>query len=200
MRSRSMALLIVPALALAACDRGEEDTVDPSATPTATPSEQQSASPDDAAASTAPGDAAGATSAAPEDVEGGEQGQAAADRAKEFLVAIVGADPAACAMMLSFSDTSRPMADLPEDLELCEEQLPEIMEPAIEAQGLGEEGQEIMQAMRITGAEVDGDLAVIDRDNYSSIFSDMMGESTITLQQVDGEWYVDVDRFLDPRE
>ncbi|WP_130012734.1 hypothetical protein [Serinicoccus sediminis] len=205
MRRPLMALLAAPALLLAACDGGAEvvETSEDASTTDA-------AGDDDAAITSAPdpteeaaaGDDAAVTSAAPDGVEGGEEGQAAADRAKEFLLALVDADPAACGFMLSFTDTSRPMEQVPEDLALCEEQLPETMSAAVEAQGLGEEGRDILGAMQITGAEVgaEGETAVIDEDNYSELFAESMGDSTITLVKIDGTWFVDVERFLETPE
>ncbi|GAA4877503.1 hypothetical protein [Serinicoccus chungangensis] len=202
MRRSLMALLAAPALLLGACDGGAE-VVEATGGATSEGSDDAALtsgtdSSDAADATDDPGDAAAATSAAPEDVEGGEEGQAAADRAKEFLLALVDADPAACGLMLSFTDTSRPMAEVPEDLELCEEQLPETMSAAVEAQGLGEEGRDILGAMQLRGAEInaEGDTAVIDEDNYSELFAESMGESTITLVRVDGAWFIDVERFL----
>ncbi|ANS78809.1 hypothetical protein SGUI_1413 [Serinicoccus hydrothermalis] len=197
MRRPLMPLLAAPLLLLAACDSGGE-VVEPSADSTQAPQDDAATTSggDDAARSAPPDDAA-VTSEGPSDgVEGGEDGQAAADRAKEFLLALVDADPAACSLMLSFSDTTVPMSEVPEDLELCEEQLPETMSAAVQAQGLGEEGRDILEAMQIDGAAVDGDTAVIDQDNYSDLFAESMGDSTITLVKVDGEWFVDVERFL----
>ena len=204
MRRPLMALLAAPALLLAACNggaevveaTGDESTTDAAGDDAALTS---AADPTDEAAA---GDDAAVTSAAPDGVEGGEEGQAAADRAKEFLLALVDADPAACGFMLSFTDTSRPMEQVPEDLALCEEQLPETMSAAVEAQGLGEEGRDILGAMQITGAEVgaEGETAVIDEDNYSELFAESMGDSTITLVKIDGTWFVDVERFLETPE
>ncbi|OLT18414.1 hypothetical protein BJF80_15575 [Serinicoccus sp. CUA-874] len=199
MRRPLTPLLAVPALLLAACDSGPEviePTADASQAPAGGDDAAVTSGGDDAAASAAPDDAA-VTSEIPSDgAEGGEDGQAAADRAKEFLLGLVDADPATCDLMLSFSDPTVPMRDAPEDLELCEAQLPETMSAAVEAQGLGEEGRGILEAMQITGAAVDGDTAVIDEDNYSELFAESMGGSTITLVKIDGDWFVDVDRFL----
>lgn len=215
MRRPLTALLAAPLLLLGACS-GDADVVEVSA-PTETAAGEaeadddgatETAAPapgDDTTATTAPpaagateGDTAAGTADAADDgeVEGGAEGQAAADRAKEFLLALVDADPAACDLMLSFTDTTRPMRDVDEDLELCRQQLPDTMAGAVEAQGLGEEGRSILEAMQITGADVDGDTAVIDQDNYSELFAESMGGSSITLVKVDDEWFVDVDRFL----
>ncbi|WP_134772389.1 hypothetical protein [Ornithinimicrobium flavum] len=161
--------------------------------PGADPAPATSDPDDDAAAGV--GDPAAAT-VDPALVEGGAEGQAAADRAKAFLLALVSADADACEMLLSFSDPELPMTAVTADLELCRAQLPATMESTVQAQGLGEEGVEILEAMQIRGAEVQEDTAVIDRDNYSPLFADAMGDATITLRKVDGRWYVDLDAYL----
>lgn len=207
-----LALLATPALLLTACDGGGEvvEATDPATTPDAqvattapgddTASATSQTPADDASATTAPtttpADGAAGT-ASPEDVEGGADGQAAADRAKAFLIALVSADEEACDMLLSFTDLERPMTDVPSDLELCQTQLPATMQATVEAQGLDEEGVAILETMRITGADVQGDTAVVDKDNYSPLFADAMGDSTITLKKIDGEWYVDIDAYLE---
>ncbi|WP_298748998.1 hypothetical protein [uncultured Serinicoccus sp.] len=202
MRRPLMALLAAPALFLAACDGGAEVVETTGGTSAEGTDDAALTSGAGASDETAATDDAAVTSAAPDGVEGGEEGQAAADRAKEFLLALVDADPAACGLMLSFTDTSRPMSEVPEDLELCEEQLPETMSAAVEAQGLGEEGRDILGAMQLRGAEIgaEGDTAVIDEDNYSELFAESMGDSTITLVRIDGEWFIDVERFLQTPE
>lgn len=210
MRRRLFALLAAPAVLLGACSGDDPDTVDvtePVGTVSApgpeagddagsATTEPPSGADDGAATTQAGADDESATTDPGGDVEGGPDGQAAADRAKEFLLALVDADPAACDLMLSFSDTGRPMVDVADDLELCRTELPDTMAGAVDAQGLGEEGRSILEAMRITGADVSGDTAVIDQDNYSELFAESMGESSITLVKIDDEWFVDVDRFL----
>ena len=207
MRRALLALMTAPVLVLAACD-GDAGTQEP--TPESTPAGQTApadpeddgttatadAAPDDAASSSGGPDTASGT-AGPDEVEGGAEGQAAADRAKAFLIALVKADPAACDLLISFTDRERPMADVPEDLELCREQLPATMASTVEAQGLDEEGIAVLEAMQITGADVQGEVAVVDSDNYSPLFADAMGEATITLNRLGDEWYVDLDAYLD---
>ena len=205
MRRRPTILLASCALAVTGC----QDATDPEAPTstsgteapapsTAAPDEADgttSAPADDAAATTGPGEeSGGADGGADGEVEGGEEGQAAADRAKEFLLLIVDADPAACGLILSPTDTTRPMREVESDLELCETTLPETMASTVQAQGLTDEERAVLEAMQITGAEVDGDTAVVDRDNFSDLFADSMGEAPITLVQIDGEWFVDLDR------
>lgn len=204
MRRTLITLLAAPALLLAGCS-GEEPAVVEATNPvtTADDAAPTSAAPDDTGApadaddaTSAPSDSAAGT-ADPDEVEGGADGQAAADRAKEFLIALVTADADACGMLLSFSDPDQPMTAVASDLELCETQLPATMEATVEAQGLGEEGVAILEAMQITGANVQGDLAVVDQDNYSPLFAEAMGDSTITLKKIDGQWYVDIDAYLE---
>lgn len=167
-------------------------TTDAPRTETGTATGAPDAASDDAAATS--GGPAASDEAVAEEVEGGEEGQAAADRAKEFLLAIVDADPEACTMIVSFSDTTRPMRDLRSDLELCQTQLPETMAASVQAQGLTEEGRAILEAMQITGADVDGSTAIVDRDNFSDLFAESMGQAPITLVRIDGEWFVDLSR------
>lgn len=201
MRRTFTALAASAALVLAACDGGE--TADDAATDDAVAPTTQAPAPDDQDVTTAPADDDAVTDEAPatqtpddDGVMGGEEGQAAADRAKEFLMALVTADPEACNLLLSFSDPDRPMSAIPSDLELCEVQLPATMEATVEAQGLGEDGIAVLDSMQIRGADVDGDTAVVGRDNYSPLFAEAMGDSTITLKRIDGEWYVDLDAYL----
>lgn len=201
MRHTLLAWAAASALLLTACDG---DTADDGATEDAVSPTTLAPVPDDEGA-TAPVDADTdtTTDAAPAtqtpgegEVMGGEEGQAAADRAKEFLMALVTADAGACELLLSFSDPEQPMTAIPSDLELCQTQLPATMEATVEAQGLGEDGIAVLESMQIRGAAVDGDTAVVGRDNYSPLFAEAMGDSTITLQRIDGEWYVDLDAYL----
>lgn len=208
------ALAAASALLLTACS-GQEPTVVEATPPAAsTPAPSDLATTEaPAGASTPPGDAGPATAtqddgsaatagdqaaatAGLDRVEGGVEGQAAADRAKAFLLALVTADADACEMLLSFSDPELPMTAVASDLELCRTQLPATMESTVQAQGLGEEGVQILEAMQISGADVQGDLAVVDRDNYSPLFADAMGDATISLRKVDEQWYVDLDAYL----
>ncbi|WP_181009804.1 hypothetical protein [Ornithinimicrobium sufpigmenti] len=220
MRRTLTAVVASAALLLAACNgdaaddaaTGEaatDEAVAPAATQTGGPAPDDSPdnapddTPDNDDATTAPVDDAAVTDDAEatqapggDSVMGGEDGQAAAARAKEFLMALVTADPEACELLLSFSDPERPMVAVPSDLELCRTQLPATMEATVEAQGLGEDGIAVLESMQIRGADVEGDTAVVGRDNYSPLFAEAMGDSTITLKRIDDEWYVDLDAYL----
>lgn len=200
MRRTLTALAAGTALLLTACDGDTAQDPDDAVAPTT-----QAPVADDDAGTTSPApagdeavdDDAETTQAPGEDeVMGGEEGQAAANRAKEFLMALVTADPEACELLLSFSDPDRPMAEVPSDLELCQTQLPVTMEATVQAQGLGEDGIAVLESMQIRGADVDGDTAVVGRENYSPLFAEAMGDSTITLHRIGGEWYVDLDAYL----
>ena len=205
MRRTLTAAVASAALLLAACDGDatEDATTGDPATGVVAPTTEAPRDSDDATTTTAPVDDAAVTDEAPatqapvdDEVMGGEEGQAAADRAKQFLMALVTADPEACELLLSFSDPDRPMTDIPSDLELCQTQLPATMEATVEAQGLGDDGIAVLESMQVRGADVDGDTAVVGRDNYSPLFAEAMGDSTITLRRIDGEWYVDLDAYL----
>ncbi|WP_122261222.1 hypothetical protein [Ornithinimicrobium cerasi] len=216
MRRALAATLAVPVLLLTACDDGGEVVEAPTATATsdadaATGTTEPAAPPADTAATSdsasttetaaPPADDAAVTSTAPGDVEGGADGQAAADVAKEFFVASVLAEPEACDLLISFTDPETPMVEVETDLEQCRQILPAAMSADVEAQGLDSEEQiAILEAMQISGAEVDGDTATVDKDNLSELFQDALGEEVITLTRIDGTWYVDLDRSFQPAE
>ena len=209
MRRAIATALTVPTVLLAACGDGDDGGTTPPATSSTTAATDEPTGTDEATETTedvaatenSTGDASTTTDAgaagAPTggEVEGGEDGQAAADVAKAFFVASVQAAPEACDHLLSFTDPSVPMADVEEDMELCREILPAAMSAEVDAQQLGTEEQaQILEAMQIRGAEVDGDSAVVDKDNLSELFRDVLGDEVITLRKVDGTWYVDLDR------
>ena len=214
---RTTAALAVPALliALTACtdSTGEGADGTTAATDGASPTSYPDADDDatdaaagttdaaaDATASDATDEAAtttGATDPAaqtadPDEVEGGEEGQAAADVAKAFYVAMIDADVTVCDHLLSFSDASTPMKDHPSDYQTCQELLPEVLERDVAPEG-DEELKAIVEAMQIRGADVQGDTAVVDADNYSELFAQTVGQDPITLRKVDDAWYIDLD-------
>lgn len=215
MRRAPLIVLTVAALGLAGCSGDGSTEAPPAPTGEAAPEDPATtgAGDDDAGGSTAgpdgtdPGTDGDATTGAadtsratvdPDEVEGGEDGQAAADVAQAFVAAMVRADPAACDHMVAFSDVQRPMSEVQEDQELCAELLPVVLAEEVDAQGLDEEGASMLAGMEITGAEVDGDTAVVDRDNVSPLFADSLGEETITLTRIGDRWYVDLDRSFVP--
>lgn len=198
MRRALVAALAAPALVLAGC--GGDETP---ATPTTAP-----AGPTDEAAATEGTDGEQATTGAPSggqeatqtaspgdvgDVQGGADGQAAADVASAFLLSLVNAEPEACDYLLSFTDVERPMTEVASDLEMCVELLPEVLRAETEAQGLDESVAAELEGLVIRGADVEGDTAVVDADNYPPDLAGSMGEAAMTLKRIDGRWYVDLD-------
>ena len=73
-----------------------------------------------------------------------------------------------------------------------------VLTEEVGAQGLDEEGAAVLETLQITGADVEGDTAVVDGDNVSPLFADSLGEETITLTRVEGRWYVDLERSFEP--
>ncbi|RIK11597.1 MAG: hypothetical protein DCC50_14235 [Acidobacteria bacterium] len=202
--------LVGAALVLAGCS-GEDDTGTAATSAPGDASGDASGGTDegDAATTDAPaGDGTttddASTTAGPgteDGVEGGEEGQAAADVAKDFLVAMVDADPRACDHLLSFTDLDRPMTEVESDHEMCVELLPEVLKAETEAQGLDPAAADALQDLQISGADVDGDTAVVDADNYPEDFAAAMGGTKITLKRVSGDWYVDLDNsFATPTD
>lgn len=209
MRRTLVAALAAPLLLLSACGDDapevvetptttEETTADDAAETTEEPTTED-ATTDDAAATTEeptedaaatddePTDDAAATSEGPSDEAGGAEGQAAADRTKEWLVAFVNGDDKVCDLMMDLSSEG-PMKDKESDREICLQIFPDMASGLFDAEMAG-----IIESMEINGADVDGTTAVVDRDNFSPLFAEGMGENVITLQKVDDEWYVDME-------
>lgn len=203
MRRLLTTAVAVPIFALAACG-GEEDpqvqepggdssptneaaqtSTEASETTTedmeTTTQAEQTSTPDDSSATSAGGPAMG-----------GEEGQAAADRTEEFLIALVNADPALCGTILNLQGNA-PMNEAPADLKQCEEQI--IPPLAQQMDGLlTEEQAGTINEIEITGAQVDGETATVTPDNFSGSlgqgFAQGLGRD-IVLQNIGGEWYVD---------
>ena len=175
-----------------ATEEPEEETTDAAPTteePTdAAPTTEEPA--EDSETTEAPGDDAEATQApgAGGEGEGGAEGQAAADRAKEWLVAFVNAEESVCDMMMDL-DSEGPMVDNQAHYDVCVSTFPS---QAGELFGDTPELAGIIESMEIKGADVQGDTAVIDKDNFSQLFAEGMGNQVITLQKFDGEWLIDM--------
>lgn len=179
-------------------ETSEEPTTDDAETSTAATTDDGDEAPttedDSAETSTDAGstedDDASATTEAPEadGPEGGEEGQAAADRTKEWLVALIEGEDAVCDMMLDL-ESEGPMPDNADHYEVCLATL-----PTLGAEQFTEEQAGILTMVGITGADVQGDTAVVDKDNFSELFAEGIGNQVITLQKVDGEWYVDMNK------
>lgn len=208
MRRPLLTAVVAPLLVtvLAACG-GDDDattTPEPTAGQTGAPAPEGTDTAADTAGRTA-ADGEGGTAApvegdsAADGVEGGEEGQAAADVAAEFLVALAQARPEACDSLLSFTSAERPMTEVAADHELCVELLPEVISAQAEAQGLSEDMAASLEGLVITGAEVDGDTAVVDGDNYPPELAGSMGDLEVRLKKLDERWYVDLeDSFAVP--
>lgn len=213
MRRLLVTTVAVPALLLSACGSDEPEVVESETTSetsaTEAPSDDAETTTDaaettdaeetttedsDAETETATDDAAATTGSGGAD-EGGEEGQAAADRAKEWLVAFVNGDEAVCDYMLDLSSEG-PMNANQTDYDMCVRLIPSMAEDMFPAEVAG-----IIEVMEINGASVDGDTAVVDRDNFSELFAEGLGDEVITLQRVEGEWYVDMNEsFNAPTE
>lgn len=205
MRRALVTVLAVPALLLSACGGDDPEVVDaPSTTAEATSAEETTSeepttdeatseepTTDEAAEETTSEDAAEETTSddgegSEGETEGGEDGQAAADRTKEWLVAFVNAEEEVCDMMLDLSSEG-PMKESETDYDICTETFPTQAAAIFDAETAG-----IIESMEINGADVDGDTAIVDKDNFSALFAEGMGDDVITLQKIDDEWYVDM--------
>jgi len=200
MRRALVTALAVPALLLSACGGDDPEVVDaPSTTeestseePTTeaeetteeptTEAEETSEEPttEDAAETT------GDDETSDGEAEGGEDGQAAADLAKEWLVAFVNAEEEVCDLMLDLNSEG-PMKDSESDYAICTATFPTQAAAIFDS-----ETAAIIESMQIKGSDVDGDTAVVDKDNFSALFAEGMGDDVITLKKIDGEWYVDM--------
>jgi len=217
MRRLFVTALAVPALLLSACGGSDDpEVLEPSPTSVATTSDDAVTTTDTATttteddATTTTDDATTTTddettttddeattstetSAAGDD--GGPEGQAAADRAKEWLVAFVSGEETVCDYMLDLSSDG-PMKDSEADYELCTSYVPSLAGDMFDAEVAG-----IIGSMEITGATVDGDTATVDRSNFSEMFAEGFGDDVIALKRIDGEWYVDLEQsFQSPTE
>ncbi len=197
MRRFLVTTLAVPALLLSACSSDEEPSVEePAASASSEPTEDVAEeTTEDVAAETAEEtaepteDIAGATEGPESDgeVEGGAEGQAAAEVTKEFMVALSNADPEICGLLMDFTG-SGPMSASEEDMSLCEEILPTTLEGMIT-----EEQASIIELIEVNGADVQGDTATVDKDNFSELFGEGFGDDAIALQKFEGTWFIDLD-------
>lgn len=127
---------------------------------------------------------------APQETGVSSEADIAGERAEEWLVAFVNADPVVCDYVLN-TVRDGAMSDNAAELDLCETIL------IAEAEGtFDEEMATIMSAITISGAEVDpdGDTAVVDHRHVSPLFADALGDSAIHLVLVEDEWLVDLDQ------
>lgn len=118
----------------------------------------------------------------------GSNGQAAADRTEDFMVALVSADPEFCRLLVG-AEGDAPMAESPDELRLCEQNVI----PRLEGQ-VSEEEAAVIEVIEIDGATVDGDTARVSAENFGGIFAEGFGDADILLRRFDGQWYVDLQR------
>lgn len=127
-----------------------------------------------------------------DDTAGGEPAagdeQAAADRTKEWFVAFVSGDEAVCDMMLDFlGDNTTPLKDNQANHDMCTNMIPGMVGDMFTPEMVS-----IIESMEINGATIEGDTATVGKENFSDMFAEGFGDTQIKLQNIDGEWYVDM--------
>ncbi|MDQ3357530.1 MAG: hypothetical protein M3520_01420 [Actinomycetota bacterium] len=181
-------------------DDAQETTEEPAETTTEEPAETTTEEPaetttDDAAETTEepdePTDDAAGTTGGGEGEATGEE-QAAADRTKQWLVAFVNGDDEVCDYMLDLTSEG-PMTESQSDMDICVNLIPSLAGDMFDAEMAG-----IIESMEINGATIEGDTAVVGRDNFSEMFGEGIGDQEITLKLIDGEWYVDLQNSFQP--
>lgn len=200
MRRALVLAVAIPALALSACSSDTESAPsddagatsatqapgDDSAMTSDTAMTTATSAPSDDTAKTT-GDSAQATKGPDADVEGGADGQAAADVTKEFITALSESDPSMCNYMANLQgEGTGPLKDDKELLDICKETIPGQTKGAIT-----KEQAAILGIMEISGADVQGDTAKVDKDNFSDLFAAGFAEQTFVLKKFDGEWFID---------
>lgn len=118
--------------------------------------------------------------------ESSEDGQAAADKTEQWLVAFVSGDEKVCDYMLDLSSEG-PMKDNSTDYGICKSMIPSMAGDMFDEEMVG-----IIESMSIDGATVEGDEATVGKDNFSKTFAAGIGDKEIHLKKIDGEWYVDL--------
>ena len=203
MRRVLVTSLAVPVLLLSACGGDDEpEVVEPGTSDTTseepaetTTEEPEETTTDDAAETTEepaePTDDAAGTTGGGEGEATGEE-QAAADRTKQWLVALVNGDDEVCDYMLDLTSEG-PMTESQADMDLCVNMIPSMAGSMFDAEMAG-----IIESMEINGATIQGDTAVVGRDNFSEMFGEGIGDQEITLKLIDGEWYVDLNNSFQP--
>lgn len=131
------------------------------------------------------GDRAQATTSGP-DQDGGEQGQAAAAAAERWITALATGDPSSCDLMTDSTGTV-PLAESAAEYDLCLANAEQIAE-----NNFTDELVSVIEEIEISGAEIDGDRAVIDSRHLSELFASAFTDASIRLLSVDGAWYVDM--------
>lgn len=166
---RVLPVLMLPALLVAGCS--EEPTVLETGPTTSPPVDGA----DDAAATSAPAEP-------PTRAE-----RRAAHRAEQWLVAFVRGEEQVCDYMLDLSGEA-PMTASDSDYAICVDMIPPLARERFDR-----ETAEVIELVEITGADVEGDRAVITREHFSELFAEGLGDQRIELRRVDGAWYVDLE-------
>lgn len=195
MRRVLVTALAVPVLLLSACGGDDDPEVVEPGTSDTTSEEPAESTTDDAAETTEEpdeptGDAAETTGGGEGQATGEEQ--AAADRTKQWLVAFVNGDDEVCDYMLDLTSEG-PMTESQSDMDTCVKTIPSLAGNMFDAEMAG-----IIESMEINGATIEGDTAVVGRDNFSEMFGEGIGDQEITLKLIDGEWYVDLQNSFQP--
>ncbi|MDQ3527162.1 MAG: hypothetical protein M3424_04630 [Actinomycetota bacterium] len=202
MRRVLVTALAVPVLLLSACGGDDDPEVVEPGTSDTTSEEPAETTTDDAAETTddaqetteepdEPTDDAAGTTGGGEGEATGEE-QAAADRTKQWLVAFVNGDDEVCDYMLDLTSEG-PMTESQSDMDICVNMIPSLAGDMFDAEMAG-----IIESMEINGATIEGDTAVVGRDNFSEMFGEGIGDQEITLKLIDGEWYVDLNNSFQP--
>lgn len=145
---------------------------------------------DSSTATETPGDDTTGTASPTSDAEVEALEADAAQRAQDWVLAFVNADPQVCAYILNTAGDG-PMTANQADRELCED----VLVAAAEA-SFDEQMATIIGTISIEGAAVDSsrERAVVDGRHVSSLFAEALGAQQIVLVLVDDEWLVDVDQ------
>jgi len=104
----------------------------------------------------------------------------------------VNGDDEVCDYMLDLTSEG-PMTESQADMDLCVNMIPSMAGSMFDAEMAG-----IIESMEINGATIQGDTAVVGRDNFSEMFGEGIGDQEITLKLIDGEWYVDLNNSFQP--
>ncbi|CAN5348007.1 hypothetical protein BH23ACT6_BH23ACT6_12780 [soil metagenome] len=203
MRRSIIAVLAAPMLFLTACgtdddpsveeataaETSEEATEEPTDETEQTSEKPTEETTDESETTEEPADESEATEEPAGEAEGGKEGEAAAAVTKEFMVELANAEPRSCDSMLdAFHGSTEPMSASEESLTLCQS----TIVPTLEGQITEEQGQ-IIELIEVNGADVQGDTATVDKDNFSELFAEGFGDESIQLKKVDDEWYVDLE-------
>ncbi len=134
----------------------------------------------------APDDVSATSTVAPGEATADTDGQAAADRTEEFLVAVLTADPGFCQLVVGFTGDA-PLAESPDQLQLCEDELIPQLQADVEEQDAGS-----IETMQVGGASIDGDTARVSSDNFGGPVPEGFRGADIVLRRFNEQWYVDL--------